>query len=227
MFSQHDGKYAALGRLTWDQNKLIYAKKHGYATHLKTDAFKNGFDKMHMAKQILTDHPEYEWIWWTGCDSIITNMNIRIEDRIMNQYHFIVAVDVNGINADSILFRNSPEGREILDDILALEPECEKFWDTEQRAVCLALGVPIGADPSWPPPGPITMNSKYADIAKIMPQKYMNSFNYQFYREYTDQRDKSGVDGNWSYGDWLLHWPALSLEHRIQCFQHYCTYVIR
>lgn len=227
LFTQHNDKYARLAELTWDQNRVIYANKHGYAFHAKTDEWVNGFDKIHYCKKLMLDHPEYEWLWWTGTDTMVTNMNIRIEDRVMNQYHFIISVDANGVNADSWLIRNSKEGREFIDEVLSNETECLKHWDTEQRAFCYVLGVPVGADPSWPPPGPITMNSKWQDLTKIVAQKYMNSYNYQFYREHVDHRDKSGVDGNWSYGDWLIHWPALSLEQRIQCFNAYAPLVVR
>ncbi len=232
LFTQHNDKYQDLADLTWEQNKVIYAKKHGYDYHAKTDEFKTGFDKMYMAKDLLENNSHYEWLWWTGTDSMITNMNVRIEDRIMNQYHLIVSTDVNGLNADSFLIRNSPEGRAIVDDVLSLEQECLPYWDTEQRAFCIVLGIPFGGipvdgNPGWPPPGIINMNSKYADIVKIVPQKYLNSYNYQFYREHIDHRDKTGVDGNWSYGDWLIHWPALSKEHRIQCFNAYAPFVVR
>jgi hypothetical protein len=225
LFTMHDEKYEALAKYTWDQNKVIYANKHGYAHHKRP--FTGAFDKIRYTKELLETHPEYEWIWWTGCDSMITNMEIRIEDRVMNQYHFIISVDVNGVNSDSYLVRNTPEGRALFDDILTYEQEAMKHWDQDQRGICLALELPWTADPTWPPPGPIELSDKYKNIVKIVAQKYMNSYNYDFYRQYVDRRDKSGVNGSWSYGDWLIHWPALSLEQRIQCFTAYQQYVIR
>jgi hypothetical protein len=235
IFTHHDAKYQPLADLTWDQNKLLYAQKHGYATHVKTDNFQtagsnsimSGFEKIYMARDLLRDHPEYKWIWWVGTDTMITNMEVRMEDRVMNQYHFIVAVDANGINADSFLVQNTPEGRAIIDDILSHEEECMKYWDTEQRAMCLTLGVPVTADPSWPAPGPVVINEKYTGIAKIVAQKYMNAYNYSIYREHVDHRDKSGVNGNWTYGDWLIHWPALSIPQRIELFHAYMPLVVR
>jgi hypothetical protein len=227
IYNHYDSKFNALGDITWRQNKLIYANKHGYAAHLFTEDNYTGFRKIHQAKELLTEHPEYEWLWWTGTDSLITNMNTRIEDRVMNQYHFIVATDVNGINADSFLIRNSPEGHALLDDLLSLEEECSKFWDAEQRGIAVMLGLPVTADPSWLPPGDVEVCDKYKGIVKIVPQRYMNAYNYSIYREYADHRDKTGVNGNWNYGDWLIHWPGTPLEMRLELARHYLPFVVR
>jgi hypothetical protein len=138
----------------------------------------------------------------------------------------MICVDVNGLNADSFLIRNTSEGREILDSIIALEPECSKFWDTEQRAMAMIMGVPVPNETPWPISPYVTLNKKYESIIKILPQRFMNSFNYKLYH-YTDQRDKLGIDGNWNIGDWLIHWPATQLELRLQLAEFYNKYILK
>lgn len=235
LITHHDAGYQRLADLTWDNNKVLYAKKHGYGYHARTDNFvtlnpngpMNGFEKIWIAKQVLEDHPEYEWIWWTGTDSIITNFSTRIEDRVNNAYHFIVCVDINGINADSLLIRNSPEGLAFLDEILAQEPNTINHWDTEQRAIANLLGWPGTGDKGFPPPDQLTVPDKYKNIVKVMPQRYMNSFNYHLYPQYAVPRDKLDFDGNWQLGDWLIHWPATPLDYRIELFNFYKEYIIK
>lgn len=232
LISLHDEKYQPLGDLTWNDNKVVYAEKHGYATHLKTDNFIGdikaiGFEKIHFAKQILEEHPEYEWIWWTGTDTMITNFSTRIEDRINNAYHFIVCVDINGINADSFLVRNTPEGRGFLDDILAIQDQAMQNWDTEQWAMSNLLGFPGTSLPGWPYGKDLVITNKYKDVVKLMPQRYMNSFNYMLYPQYKVTRDKLDFDGNWQLGDWLIHWPATPLDYRIQLANFYKEYIIQ
>ena len=232
LISLHDEKYQPLGDLTWDQIKLVYAQQHGYAAHLKTDNFIGdikaiGFEKIHFAKQILEEHPEYEWIWWTGTDTMITNFSTRIEDRINNAYHFIVCVDINGINADSFLVRNTPEGRGFLDDVLTIQDQAMQHWDTEQWAMANLLGFPGTSLPGWPYGDGLQITNKYKDIVKLMPQRYMNSFNYMLYPQYTVTRDKLDFDGNWQLGDWLIHWPATPLDYRIQLANYYKEYIIK
>jgi hypothetical protein len=230
LISLHDENYQSLANLTWTQNKEVYAKKHGYGAICKTKGFREGsgigYQKIYFAKEVLETHPEYEWIWWTGTDTLITNFLVRIEDRIDNNYHFMICVDVNGLNADSFLIRNTSEGREILDSIIALEPECSKFWDTEQRAMAMIMGVPVPNETPWPISPYVTLNKKYESIIKILPQRFMNSFNYKLYH-YTDQRDKLGIDGNWNIGDWLIHWPATQLELRLQLAEFYNKYILK
>jgi hypothetical protein len=226
----HDANYQPLADLTWTQNKLEYAELHGYKTFCRTDNFIPnvgiGYQKIYFIKELLETHPDIEWFWWTGTDAMITNFGTRIQDRIDTQYHFIVAVDINGINADSFLVRNTPEGRGYMQNLLDLEEECSKHWDVEQRAMSLALGIPPTAQP-WTEDTEI--DEKYVDVVKLVPQRYMNSFNYKLYgNAYPDHNnDRFGWDGNWQLGDWLIHWPATSLEQRIQLFNFYKEYIIK
>lgn len=229
LINLHDNNYQPLADLTWHKNKVLYAEQHGYAHHVTTKVFSEhssiGYQKVYFAREILEQHPEYEWIWWTGTDTLITNFAVRIEDRIDNNYHFIISVDVNGINADSLLIRNSPEGKKFLDDVLAIEQECSKHWDHEQRAMARTMGVPVPPEPwAMHPVAPIAGHMQ--SIVKIVPQRFMNSFNYQLYH-YTDHRDKLGIDGNWNKGDWLIHWPATSLDQRLQLASFYMQHIVK
>lgn len=234
MISHHDSNYQPLADLTWELNKTEYAAIHNYGMYAKTENFATrdqngimtGFEKIYIAKEILSENPEVKWIWWTGTDSIITNMSTKIEDRVDNNYHFMITLDINGINADSFLCRNSAEGLKFLDSILELESECLKWWDTEQRAIAMLLGFPGTGDLEWKNITEVKVCDQYKDIVKILPQRYMNSYNYSLYKEYTDHRDKLGVNGNWSFGDWLIHWPACSVGARIELFNHYKKQIV-
>jgi hypothetical protein len=230
LISLHDEKYQPLGDLTWTQNKEVYAAQHGYAAICKTRGFKEGvgigYQKIHFAKEVLESHPEYDWIWWTGTDTMITNFAVRIEDRIDNNYHFMICVDVNGLNADSFLVRNTTEGRAIINSILALEEHCSQFWDTEQRAMAMVMGLPIPGEATWDINPEVELTGDYKDVIKILPQRFMNSFNYQLYH-YTDHRDKLGIDGNWQPCDWLIHWPATSLDQRIHLYSFYNQHIVK
>lgn len=226
----HTDNYQPLADLTWDQNKLVYANRHGYKAFCKTDNFKEGsgvgYQKIWYLKELMETNPDIEWFWWTGTDTLITNFATRIEDRILSNHHAIFCVDVNGINADSFLIRNTPEGRGFIDDILAMEPEAVNFWDVEQYAITKLLGFPKTGDPSWPKNENVIVADKYKDVVKLLPQRVMNSFNYMLYH-YTDHRDKLGFDGNWQLGDWLIHWPATTLEYRLELAKFYREYIIK
>jgi len=229
LITLHNEAYQPLADLTWTQNKVVYAEQHGYKAICKTDGFREGsgigYQKIYFAKEVLESNLDLEWIWWTGTDTLITNFAVRIEDRVDNNYHFMICVDVNGINADSLLIRNSPEAIKFLDDVIAIEEESAKHWDCEQRAIARVMGVPVPPEP-WEigPYVPVTDNA--SPIVKVLPQRFMNSFNYQLYH-YTDQRDKLGIDGNWQKGDWLIHWPATGLEHRLHLASFYNQHIVK
>lgn len=235
LITHHDPGYQPLADITWHQNKAEYAKIHGYDMHAKTENWKcilpnglmSGFEKVHWARDILETHPEYEWIWWSGTDTLITNFGTRIEDRIMNSHHFIIAVDVNGLNDDSFLVRNTPEGKGFLDDVLSQKEEGLKFWDGEQRIMNYLCGFPATGDPAWPRGEQIKVCDKYKDVVKVVPQRYMNSFNYDLYPQYQPPNDKFNRSGNWCLGDWLIHWPAIDLNGRIQLANLYNEHIIK
>jgi hypothetical protein len=237
LITHHDDGYKALADLTWGQNKAEYAKIHGYAMHAKTSNWKSpvpdkphlmtGFEKFHWAKEVLESHPEYDWIWWTGTDTMITNFGTRIEDRIFSSHHFIISVDVNGINDDSFLVRNSTEGRAFLDAILERQEEGLRFWDGGQRIINYLCGFPGTGEPGWPHGDALKVCDQYKDVVKIMPQRYMNSFNYLLYPQYQPPNDKFDRDGNWVLGDWLIHWPAVGTDGRIQLANFYKEHIVK
>jgi hypothetical protein len=56
---------------------------------------------------------------------------------------------------------------------------------------------------------------QYQDIVKIVPQKYMNSYEPEIY-DYCDARfDVLGNSGAWEPGDWIVHWPGTHKPTRI------------
>lgn len=231
LITHHDDKYQALAKYTWHENKIEYANKHGYGYHAKTGDWVSsltGFEKIHYARQILEDYPNYEWIWWTGTDTLITNFLIKIQDRIDNNYHFIISADILGLNADSFLVRNTIEGRNFLDDIINLKSKTSEFWDSEQRAICNLLGFPGTGEAHWPTGKDLVVKNNYKSTVKVMHQRYMNSFNYYLYDVYKNvpHLDRKGDDGNWRFGDWLIHWPATSLEYRQELAQFYQQFII-
>ena len=210
LISIHDYKFKSLAELTWEQNKVVYATKHGYDALCKTDGFDPtvgiGFQKILIIKELLVARPDLEWIWWTGCDTLITNTSIKIEDRLDNNYHFIIASDCNGLNADSFLIRNSPEGRGFIDHIWNIRDSVKDDAWQEQRAI-------------------INSVEQFVDIIKIIPQRDLNAYNTAVYNNQS-HLDSLGNVGTWRPGDWLIHWPGLSLERRIWLACFYKNYIV-
>lgn len=231
LVSIHTENYFPLSDITWDNNKVPYAEKHGYELFYTNDFYGKtiGYTKIHLVNSILKENPHIEWLWWTGTDTVITNTEIKIEHKIHDDYHFIMSVDFNNINCDSFLVRNSPEGREIMQSMVDSEEEYSKHWDSEQRAFSVIFGLPTLYEPWTCKPVP-KLNEKYKDIVYIANQTYMNSYDYSVYHNDHPQsrtkKDVLGFNGEWKKGDWLIHFPGTTFEQKLSIAKQYILEVI-
>ena len=196
--SLHDANYSDLASLT-DAPKQEYCNRYGYQFHVLTEmkySTITGFNKIHFTLDLFKQHPDIEWLLFSECDAMITNLNIRIEDRIDNDYHFIVPVDRLNINSGNFLARNSEQGRAYLQMIIDSEAAYKDIAWAEQQVIIDSI-------------------EQYQDIVKIVPQKYMNSYEPEIY-DYCDARfDVLGNSGAWEPGDWIVHWPGTYKPTRI------------
>jgi len=167
--------------------KVRYAAKHGYRDFVKTEGFLNlpgvhpSFEKVFYLSELMNDNPDIDWFWYSGCDCLITNTDIKLEDLIDSDYHFIVTKDDHGINGDVFFIKNSPEGREYmkhLEDPHDSNTEQGHMWDDEH-------------------------NPKWRAITKYISQNKMNSYDLKWY-PHKAQRDQLGGRVAWQPGDFLI-----------------------
>jgi len=208
--SLHDANYSDLAVIT-DAPKREYCERYGYQFHV-LDEMKystiTGFNKIHFTLDLFKQHPEIEWLLFSECDAMITNLNIRIEDRIDDDYHFIVPVDRLNINSGNFLARNSEQGRAYLQMIVDSEQAYKDVAWAEQQVIIDSI-------------------EQYQDIVKIVPQKYMNSYEPEIY-DYCDARfDVLGNSGAWEPGDWIVHWPGTYKPTRIARAQAHTQLLIK
>ena len=209
--------YMDLANLT-DPSKQEYCDRHGYKFFKGSDEDFTvitkpytgvmNFNKMSFVLKIFKENPEIEWLLFSETDAMITNLNTLIEDKIDNDYHFIITVDRLNINAGNFLIRNSPEARTYFEHIYSLrEAYKDKEW-VEQQAIIDSL-------------------DEFADIIKIVPQKHMNCYEPEIY-DYADVRyDLLGNPGWWEQGDWIVHWPGIREEVRIQRAKDLAALIVR
>jgi hypothetical protein len=202
--------YAPLAALTIDQNKIPYCERHGYEWCVMVDGFGDnlGFDKIRHILDIMEANESYDWIYYCGCDTLITNFNILLEDLADNDFHLIIANDVNGWNADSFLIRCSPEGRDFMQRVLAEEPRLKSHVWAEQM-------------------GMIELGERLPHLVKVLPQKMLNSCQYDLYGFSGLVLDKLGNPGEWTPGDFLIHWSGCGLQQRLKLAEKYLPLVQR
>jgi hypothetical protein len=202
--------YQDLADLT-DAPKKEYCARYAYEFFvLKEKRYSEcmGFNKIGFVLDLFQQHPDIEWLLFTECDATITNLTIPITDKIDNDYHFIIPVDRLNINAGNFLARNSTEGRAYLEMIMSHEPAYRNNEWAEQQVI-------------------IDTIQDYTDIVKIVPQKYMNSYIQAPY-DYCDVRtDVLGNSGEWTAGDWIVHWPGLHKPLRMDQASKMLTQIVR
>jgi len=211
ILSLNDQNYQPLADLTWEQNKVKYAEKNDYAYACKRDNFYNvimGYEKMYFIRDMMEGYPEIDWFWWTGCDTLITNFNIKLEDVVDNDYHFIIAPDCDGINADSFFVRNSPEGKKFVDVINSKIDTYKTHGWVEQQAIIEHMKM-----------------DEFKDMVKVVPQRQLNAYDYALYPD-CKPIDLTGNDGQWKPGDLLIHWPGRSLWERLQLAPKFMQQVV-
>lgn len=192
---------------TWT-NKEAYAKKHGYLAVAKTTDFSEEqihFDKFIHLLDVMDKNPTVDWVWWLDNDAMITNFDIRVGDLVDNNYHVIMGTDIAALNTGSFIVRNSPQAREWLNFLLSKKSEYknDKKW-FEQQAV-------------------IDFYPKFQDLFKIVPQQWLNSYDYRMYN--VEGIDLLGQDGQWAPGDFVIHWPGLPNDARVQLAEQYQQYI--
>lgn len=190
--------YQDLADLT-DAPKQEYCNLHGYEFFvLKETRYSPimGFNKIHYVLDIFNQRTDIEWLLFSECDAMVTNLTIRIEDKIDNDYHFIVPVDRLNINSGNFLARNSEEGRAYLQMIVDLEEHYKDNAWAEQQVI-------------------IDTYPDLAGIVKVVPQRYMNSYEPQIYNYCDASQDIMGNSGAWEPGDWIVHWPGTYKPTRI------------
>jgi len=219
-----------LAVITTEYNKRKYCEKHGYDLIIKKNNFAYphlGFAKINMILDMLKSN-KYDWVYWCGSDTMITNYDIKLEDMIDDDYHFIISYDVWDFNSDSFLIRNSEEAIKFFTHIESLY---DIYVDQNGDALDMGMRLPDGGGRAWAEQGAMTdlyqQNHEYQKIIKPMPQKFMNSYLYNLYPSSWHQKAKDckGNDGQWSNGDFLIHWPGMSNQNRISLALQYLPIV--
>lgn len=205
--SLYNDKHKALADHTW-ANKVQYAEKHKYVAVAKTSDFSTEqvhFDKFRHILDVMDNYPQVDWIWWLDNDAMITNFDIRAEDLADDNYHVVMGVDIAALNTGSFLVRNSLQARQWLEFLLEKKEHYKN--DTkwfEQQAV-------------------IDFYPKFQHLFKLIPQKLLNCYDYNMYG--VDSIDLLGYDGQWYPDDFVIHWPGLKNEMRINLAQQYKQYI--
>jgi hypothetical protein len=205
-------------------NKIEYCKRHNYSFEERLSDFKFsnlGFEKIYRSLELLENN-KCDLLYWCGVDTLITNFSIKITDLIDTEHDFFVSTDANNINVDSFVIKNTKNSKEFFSNIISLYPKyANDAWAEQQVIIDL-----------------IAQHEHIKKMTKILPQKMINSYDYRLYPEsnfhgstnslshYRQGKDFYGNNGQWSQGDFLIHWPGTTLEQRMHLAKIYSAAII-
>jgi hypothetical protein len=174
-----------------------------------------GFEKAILIKNTIQYYPECKWVFFSECDTFITNMNIKLEDIVKNETnHIVLTSDGNGINAGSFFIRNSDKGNQYLNEIIDNIGKFNNEQDFFQHCY---------------------NSNNYKNIS-IYPQRMFNSYIYDCRQykltpyNYTENFNKGldffGNNGSWEKGDFMFHLPGMPMEDRIMILNRHANEII-
>lgn len=215
--------YDSLGLYTISINKSEYCKRHGYAIEVVRSIRKRfqdpgthagGFSwsRLEHMRDML-EAGQYDWVWCVGCDTLVTNMQLGMESLIdgTTKDVLISGERVAPLQADSFLVKSSTKGIQWLNDLLGQYENYRYHPWVENQTM-------------------IDMKPKHESIIQIVPQWRLNSYDYsRFYhlgKQYRDGTDCYGNRGQWQPGDFLIHWPAATLEDRLGFLDYYSQQIV-
>lgn len=225
-------EYKPLAEVTYP-GKIAYAKKWdyecNYGTHLNVD--KIAWDRPRHWLNTLMDIGENDWLWFTGCDVLITNPKIDISIHCDNHFDAIFSNDCNCIQSDSFLIKNNIRSRSFLKKVI--DSEGWNRFSNEQEAMNVVLspfkhyidfyhhvGFKYGS---------VELHCRLQEAVnhtdlkvKLVSQKCFNAYDMKKHRSYSDGRQWPPTDGsNWEDGDLALHMASQSLHYRLRYLPEY------
>lgn len=123
-------------------NKLEYCLRHKVQFHMvkHNSSVTNAWGERELFMLDALNTYNTDWLWFMGADTLITNMKKDIRELCDDGFDFIIGVDINGINNDSILLKNNEKTKRFLkrviyrrdcgDDQHAMFMECKQGLET-------------------------------------------------------------------------------------------------
>ncbi len=204
ILSCHSSVNEPIARLT-AKNKWDYSARHGYdllTMRMEWEACKIGYLPAIRSRLAL-----YDVVITIGSDVLFMNPAVRIEDRVRDEDHIVMAREDIGehekgwslINNDVMIWRNTPEALAVLDRIIADTPKWAAYPQLWQRHLQNLLF------------SPEEMDSGVVAAVRLVEPREMNASNFE------GQKKSS----KWQMGDWIYHAVCGSNEDKYSRLRYY------
>lgn len=250
--------YNELAAITIYDNKAKYCARFGYALEVFTKilpqydnraSHANGYSWSRLARMLeLVKSGEFSWVYCVGCDTMITNFWIGLEDIIrqcgtpnpkLPDAKFRLPPGAPGPVVTTWKKPTyQPDGQTHI--IFACDRaslvQADSFLIRASEVGCSYLQdildqYPIYCTQPWVEQQAMSdLRHKHGEVMRIVPQCWLNSYNYRLFDHlgpyYKEGKDCYGNRGEWVAGDFLIHWPSTSLEMRLALSKVYQNGVV-
>ena len=133
-------EYRKLGQLTFFQNKVPYAKRHGYGTYYyQHDALlptrQVTYDRVLGWRLAMDFLSPGDWFFFSGCDAMVTRPEFKLEQFILPGRDFMGVMLDYRIFGDAWFLRCCDQSKWMLDAMIS-----NRLWgETEQEAFALYM----------------------------------------------------------------------------------------
>lgn len=177
-----------------------YCEKHGYDFHqllLQGTGNEYYYQKHIYIRRLFNDG--YDWVFYLDVDALVMNHDIDLfREFIGGTYCSLIITNHVELNGGAIIMGNSYAGRCVNDFIL----HCRDLFPNEQNVINYFKDCPL-----------------FSDNMKVVDHPAFNSLDYSQYPEFPDRRKSE--EGHWNEGDFILHFPGLGTEKRLQLIKEY------
>lgn len=180
-------------------------QKYGFRELILKGTGNEYYYKKHEFIRELLDGDEADLIFYLDCDSVITNYNIRLESFMTYGAQFWITEHIGELNGGAILVKASNRGSDINNFILAHRDR----FPNEQNVVNHYRDVLL-----------------YANTMAILKHPAFNSLDYSCYPECKECVGREDL-GDWKPGNFVIHFPALPLNKRVELMKEFSQKIIR
>ena len=197
-------------------NKQAYCDRHGYTFENVEQEYHEHERFLRIIRERLT---QYDVVMHMGCDTIFTNLSVRVEDRIeysnfnkswegkgMNRRVVVAREHLNWwpINNDVCIFPKGHESNLVLDALIDSSEVWLKYPWLWQNQLWNLMQEP---------------KSQIKNCVRIVEAREMNStFQPSIGIQNGDRIEHKRIPGpsSWQLGDWILHALDMPLQQRIE-----------
>jgi len=159
----------------------LYAGRHGYHFYVDNHMWVNksrpiAWSKLLALRERLN---KYKWVMWMDLDTVIMNMDTKLEDIVDDRFDVILTKDNSGLNSGVMLWRNTTWSRNFLLEAYNQDQFLSSTEIYEQRAIIHVLN---------------RNQSANAHHVKYLPQEVMNSYSHYHSKQHV-----------WKQGEFIVH----------------------